>query len=131
MKSSFLAIAVLTILMAAFVAFATDHENRRQERLLPPTPTLGPRDRYVRYEVHGEGFSHITIVNRAGATEQYFDHLPYSLELTAAAGQLISVAAQDGGYGKITCQIYVNGTKIQESTASGEYSTATCSAGLP
>jgi hypothetical protein len=30
MKSTLLAIAVLTILMAAFVAFANDHENRRQ-----------------------------------------------------------------------------------------------------
>jgi hypothetical protein len=131
MKSTLLAFAGLAVLMAVFLAFANDHENRRQQLINPPTPTLGPRDRYVRYEVHGEGYAHITVTNQNGATEQYYDHLPYGLELTAPSGQLISVAAQDGGFGEITCQIYLNGAKVNETTSTGKYSTATCSGSVP
>ncbi len=131
MKSTFLAIAVLTVLLAVFLVFANDHENRRQQLINPPTPTLGPHDRYVRYEVHGQGFAHITLTTRNGATEQYFDHLPYSLEIPAPSGQVISVSAQDGGFGEITCQIYLNGAKVQETTSTGKYSTATCSSNVP
>jgi len=71
------------------------------------------------------------VTNHDGATEQYYDHLPYSLELTAPSGQLISVSAQDGGYGEITCQIFLNGTKVQETTSTGEYNTATYSGRVP
>ncbi len=131
MKATFLTLAVLTVLLVVFLAFANDHENRRQQLLNPPTPTLGPGERYVRYEVHGQGQSHIAVTNHDGASEQYFDHLPYSLELTAHSGQLISVSAQDDGYGEITCQIYLDGAKVQETTSSGEYSTATCSSRVP
>lgn len=131
MKSTFLAIAVLTVLLVFFLVFANAHENRRQQLLHPPTPTLGPRDQYVRYEVHGQGHSHITLTNRSGATEQYFDHLPYSLEFPAPSGQFISVSAQDDGFGEITCQIYLNGAKVKETTSTGEYSIAACSGSVP
>ncbi len=131
MKSTLLAFAVLTALLAVFVAFANNHENRRQQLIRPPTPTLGPRDMYVRYEVHGQGYAHITLTNHDGAAEQYYDHLPYSFELTAPSGQPISVSAQDGGFGEITCQIYLNGAKVKETTSTGKYSTATCSSSVP
>ena len=131
MKTTFLPIAVLMVLMALFLAFANDHENRRQQLINPPTPTLGPRDQYVRYEVRGQGHAHITLTTRSGDTEQYFDHLPYSLEFTAPSGQFLSVSAQDDGFGEITCQIYVNGAKVQETTSISKYSLATCRGRVP
>ncbi len=131
MKSTLLAFAVLAILAGVVVVFASGAENRRQQVMNPPTPTLGPRDRYVRYEVHGQGQAKNTVTNHDGAVEQYYDHLPYSLQVTATSGQAISVAARDDGYGEITCQIYLGGQKADEKTATGRFSTATCAATVP
>jgi hypothetical protein len=131
MKANFLAIAVVMVLMAVFLVFANNHENRRQQFINPPTPTLGPHDRYVRYEVHGQGHAHITVTTGTGAIEQYFDHLPYTLAFAAPSGQIISVSARDEGFGNITCQIYVNDVKVQETTSTEEFSTAACSSSVP
>ncbi len=131
MKATFLAVAVLAVLMAIFVVYASGRENTRQLLVNPPTPTLGPHDRYVRYEVHGQAYSHITMPLPDGSSVQLFEHLPYSLEFPAPSGQPVSFSAQDDGFGEITCQIYVSGTKIKETTSTGKFSTATCSATVP
>lgn len=126
-----MAFAVLTVLMVVFVAFANDRENDRQQLINPPTPTLGPHERYVRYEVHGGVYSHITFTVPDGTTVQVREHLPYSLEFPVPSGRPISVAAQDDGFGEITCQIYLNGAKVKETTSTGKYSIATCSDSVP
>jgi hypothetical protein len=131
MKSTLWAFAGLTTLMAVLLVFANAHENRRQMLIHPLTPTLAPREQYVRYEVHGEGHAHITITNRDGATEHYYDHLPFSVEFPAPSGQAVSISGQDEGFGEITCQIYLNGQKVKETTATGRFSVADCSASVP
>jgi hypothetical protein len=131
MKSNLLAFGVLAVLMVIFLMFTNQEYNRRLELVNPPTPTLAPHERYVRYEVHGAGNAHMRVINHDGVAEQYYDHLPYSMEVTAPTGRIVSLAAKDDGYGEITCQIYVDGAKVKEATATGEYSTATCSSTVP
>ena len=121
----------LIVVLALLQAFVNACNQRGLQIIAMPAPTRDPLDRYVRYEIHDGAFAHFTLISRKGETEQYYDHLPYSLEFPARSGQTLSVSATDTGYGQITCEIYIDDQKITAMTATGKYSTVTCSGAVP
>lgn len=84
-------------------------------------------DLQVRYVVTGSSTSAmITYFNEQGGTEQVDVGLPWEKRFTVARGSALSLVAQNGGSGSITCEIWLNGEKKKTSTSTAQYGIVTC-----
>ncbi len=86
----------------------------------------------VTYSVSGSASSaSVTYSGAGGDTVQDNDvSVPWSKELTIPAGdyRFLSILAQNGGGGDITCTIKVGGEVVKTNTSTGDFAIADCSA---
>lgn len=81
----------------------------------------------AKYVVTGSAASAmITYFNEQGGTEQVDVSLPFEKELSIKPGSFLSLVAQNGDTGSITCEIWINGEKTKTSTSTAQYGVVTC-----
>lgn len=82
----------------------------------------------VKYVVTGSAqTAFITYFNAQGGTEQVDVNLPFTKEIRVTTGAALSLVAQNGGSGSLTCEIWVDGIKKKTSTSTAQYGVVTCS----
>jgi hypothetical protein len=69
----------------------------------------------------------VTYTNEQGGIEQVTVDLPFEKNLTAKIGSPLVLTAQNQGEGTITCEIWIRGEKVKNSTSSAQYGGVTCS----
>jgi hypothetical protein len=81
----------------------------------------------VRYVISGSAQSaSVTYFNQTGGIEQINTNIPWEKEMNVETGASLSLVAQNGGRGSITCEIWINGEKTKTSTSTAEYGIVTC-----
>jgi hypothetical protein len=94
------------------------------------TPTSNKPTTYlIEYEVTGSAQSaSLTYQNRDGGTSQEDVSIPWTYSFTARSGDFVYISAQnEGEYGTVTVNIYLDGVQVKTSTSSGAYVIATAS----
>lgn len=88
----------------------------------------------VTYEIDGRSASNITYTtDGAGSTEQQNDvKLPWTKTINVPSGfAIVSLSAQNGGGGSISCKITGPGGKVlKQAQSSGQYAIASCSGSI-
>ncbi len=81
----------------------------------------------VKYVVSGSAPSAmITYNNEQGGTEQVDVTLPFTKEMTVDPGAVLSIVAQSGGSGTLTCEIWINEKQTKTSSSNAQYGVVTC-----
>ncbi|HNT76392.1 MAG TPA: hypothetical protein PKH77_15360, partial [Anaerolineae bacterium] len=99
--------------------------------LLPSTSDVysTPTTYRVTYKITGTASrASLTYQNAQGGTEQTVVSIPWKESLIVESGDFLYLSAQnEGEFGSVTCEIWVNDVKWKESTSQGAYVIATCS----
>jgi hypothetical protein len=96
--------------------------------------TVAPTNQHkVEYSIVGSASDvGITARNESGGTEQYEVSLPFNHTFYTTAGEFVYLSAQKKGEdGTISVRIRVDGTLLQEATASSPYGIASASGRIP
>jgi hypothetical protein len=81
----------------------------------------------VKYVVRGsQPSTMVTYFNDGGGLEQVSVSLPFEKTMQVKTGAMLSLAAQNGASGKITCEIWVNGILKKTSTSTASYGLVSC-----
>jgi hypothetical protein len=81
----------------------------------------------VKYVVSGSASSaSITYFNETGGMEQINNFLPFEKSMNVSLGSPLSLVAQNGGSGTITCEIWMDNKLIKTSTSTAQYGIVTC-----
>lgn len=91
-------------------------------------PAVNPFKPQAKYIVKGSAYSaNISYFNDQGGLEQVEILLPWEKELSSLElGSSLSLVAQNNGAGTITCEIWVNGELVKNSTTTLDYGVVTC-----
>ena len=91
-----------------------------------------PSKHSVKYAVNGSASSaFITYDNEQGGTEQVQVALPFEKSYSNVQNMILSIVAQNGGNGTITCEIWIDGKKTKSSTSTAQYGVVTCTDFMP
>ena len=89
-------------------------------------------ERNAKYVVSGSATSaSITYNNEQGGTEQVNVNLPWEKEMKVSAGAILTIVAQNGGSGSLTCEIWVDDEQRKTSTSTAQYGVVTCTEFTP
>lgn len=81
----------------------------------------------IKYVISGSAQTAlVTYFNEQGGTEQVNVNLPFTKEMNVPIGAALSLVAQNGGSGSITCEIWIDGVKKKSSTSTAQYGVVTC-----
>ena len=83
----------------------------------------------ITYRVTGTASrASLTYENAQGGSEQLDVSVPWLKDFRFEAGAFVYISAQNQGeFGSIGCEIYLDGKKWKQSTSQGAYAIATCS----
>lgn len=130
-KTAILLIALMFVsvgLLSGCESSNTGNQNEIPNYQIPTTHT-------VTYKVTGTATSaSLTSENSGGGTEQISDaYIPWETTYyTMQTGDFVYISAQNNGeYGSVTSEIYVDGALFKTSTSSGAYVIATTSGSIP
>jgi hypothetical protein len=115
------AVLLIVCCICAFIFYPTGTSTTE------PNPIFST-DHKVIYVVNGSATSaFVTYSNEQGGTEQVDVSLPWKKEFSISSSASLSVVAQNGGSGSITCEIWMDGKELKSSTSTAQYGVVTCS----
>ena len=81
----------------------------------------------VKYVLKGsQSVTMATYFNDGGGLEQVNVSLPFEKTMQVKTGSMLSLTAQNGTSGKITCEIWVNGALKKTATSTAAYGLVSC-----
>jgi hypothetical protein len=123
-------VAIVVVVVALAIGASSSDNGASGGSLDAFSPTVT-----ITYEVDGSAPSaDITYETPSGISQQNGVDVPLTrtsdgglgIRFNFVAGDFVSISAQNGGGGTITCRIRADGRVIAENTASGQYAIASC-----
>ena len=123
-------VMIIAVGLWALLAIACDTPPPQPMPPITVTTVPAPTGHTVRYEVEGSAeTARMTVTNGTGGTDSGEYTLPFTQEVTFkevhAAGVWAGIEVE---HGTILCRIWLDGVLQEESSASGDYPSVSCSA---